>query len=63
MERRGWIQVMSEVPGVNCREAALRQERLIARGIPDGDMTFDLLEDPPVPQVLHEVLSIRSVQI
>ena len=62
-ERRGQRQIMGEIADVNIRKAAPRLKRLVARGIPDCDMTLDLPEDTRFPQALHEVLPIRRVQI
>jgi hypothetical protein len=54
---------MGEIVDTDIREAALREEHLMASGITDRDMAFDLPEDAPCPEALHEILSIRRVQV
>jgi hypothetical protein len=60
---RGRRQIMCEVADADLGEAALREERLVAPLITDGNMSFDRSEDAPPPEALDEVLPVRRMQV
>jgi hypothetical protein len=63
MERGGGTQVMGEIADVDIREATLLEQLAVPSCIPNRDMAFDLPEDVPFAESLHEVLAIRRVQV
>ena len=63
MQRCCWTQVVWQVVGADICEATLSEQELEPFGIPDRDMAFDLREQPPFTEALHEVVPVRRVQI
>src|SRR3989304_330865 len=54
---------MWEITDLDVREATFGEQRLMPLGVPDRDVAFNLPEDAPLAEALHEVVAIGRVQV